>query len=163
MGGPKSVVDVNIPERRQLSCEVGGVVSFGSVKTQVLEKDDLPISRALDNAAGRITHAIGRKMHACRQQLSEPTRDGLQTHLGPDFTLGPTEMTHEHGASTTRHEIFDGGQGGTNTSVVGDLAVIVERDVEVDAGENASSSNLDILNGELLQGIPPLRVCTAAV
>ena len=57
-------------------------------------------------------------------------------------------MGHEDDASTCIGEMLDGWDRALNAAVIGDVAVIVERHIEVDAHEDTFPGRVDIADGE---------------
>src|SRR5258708_6696148 len=49
--------------------------------------------------------------------------------------LGAAEVGHQDDATAVFQHLFDGGDGGPDAGVVGDLELVVERNVEVDADD----------------------------
>ncbi len=84
------------------------------------------------------------------EQHAQTLGDGLETQLGIGLAFGTAEVRREDKAGAVTQSVLDAGQGFADARVVHDAAV-VERDVEVDAHEDAA--NLIIANcGAALRG-----------
>ena len=93
---------------------------------------------AIDNAlAGNLTDEVVERLHDLQAQLGLPLALGL-AHVGAEDDL-----------RAMVDEVLDGGQGGDDALVAGDLAVL-QGDVEVAAAQHALAGHIDIADGFLV-------------
>ena len=89
--------------------------------------------------------------HVPAEELRQPLRDGPQAEAVLDLAVGPAEVAREDDPRAVGEQVVDGRDGGADARVVGDLAVL-ERDVEVDADEDALAGDVDVADGQLVHG-----------
>ena len=77
---------------------------------------------------------------------SDQLRETLFDVLGP-AVAGSTFLDAYAGSGAVGLEVFDGGYSGADAVVVGDRAVRVEGDIEVDAHENTFVVDIDVAHG----------------
>ena len=76
---------------------------------------------------------------------AEAVGDGLEAHLRVRLALGAAEVGGEDEAGALFEGVLDGGQRGVDALVGGDfLAAGGERDVEIDAHEDAFALQIEI-------------------
>src|SRR5215831_9231617 len=70
-----------------------------------------------------------------------------QNEFRIELALRTTEVRTENGFSPIVDDAVDGGQGRTDTSIVGNLERIVERDIEIGADNDPLAREGQIVNG----------------
>ena len=60
--------------------------------------------------------------------------------------LRTAEVRHQHDHAFVVQDLVDGRQGGAHTGVVGDVEVVVQRDVEIDADNHAFVFEIDLID-----------------
>ncbi len=83
-------------------------------------------------------------------QLLEAQRHRLQGVLGIGFSLRPSQVRENYGTRAALEQQLYRRQRRANACVVRDVAIVVERDVEVDADERPLAPNLRV--GEIADG-----------
>ena len=92
---------------------------------------------------------VGRHLHGLTEQLRQAVCHNLQGERGVWSVLGLAHVRAENHARAVLDEIFNCRQGGNNTLVACDLAVL-GGDIEVAAAKNALAGNVDVFYGFLL-------------
>ena len=72
--------------------------------------------------------------------------DLREGELGIDFAFGLAHVAHDDKASAISEYLLQGGEGAADTGVVGDLAVLVERHVEVNADDGFLAVEIKIVD-----------------
>ena len=106
------------------------------VETDVLEEDDLAVPQRADLGVRVGADGVGGKRNVCAEKLRKARGHGREGELGLDLALGPAKVGRDDDARAGVEEPLKGGKGGANAAVVGDVAILVEWDVEVRADEN---------------------------
>src|SRR4030088_1669031 len=150
VGGAEGVVDVQLAKVGQLPGEVRVVFCLSRIEADVLEHHDLAVAHRLDGSLDRRTDAVVQMAHGAADQLAEPLcqRRGSVSCL--DLSVGPAEMRDQDHARASLEQVLDGRDRLPNPGIVDDPAVL-DRDVEVDAYQDALARNVDVTNGGLLQ------------
>lgn len=149
--GAEGVVDVHIPQRCEALAEflhvalvcfdfvavlVLGAAFLFRVEAQVLQQHDAAAGGAVDRLLHfRADAVVGEGHFLSAEQLLELRDDGLKAVFGVHVAVWAAEVGHEHdGFGAMVDGVLDGGEGADDALVVGDFAVglLVERDVEVD-------------------------------
>lgn len=116
-----------------LALSILGAALLLSVETQVLQENNLATSGLVDGLLGLSTDAVLSEDHALAEQSLQNGDNGLQAVLGVDLAIGAAKVGHEDdGLGAVVDGILDGGESTDNTLGVGDVLVLIQRDVEVD-------------------------------
>ncbi len=151
VGAAEGVVDIDVAEAGELFGEDGIVGLFFGMEAEVFEQEGLAGFKIVGHLGGDLTYAVGREGYVLVlvddviEEETEAVDDGAKTHALDDLTLGSAEMGAENDPRFAAECVLDGGNGLADASVVGDDAVL-ERDVEVDANEDALVFEIEIAN-----------------
>ena len=136
MGRAESVVDVQIGERGVALGQLGIVLGLRRLVTDVLEHHDLGVGQLVEARCQRdvdpekLAQALGRR---------------LQRQLGL-VVLRPPEMSgQDQLAGAARAQLLERRERGADADVVGDPLPLVQRDVEVDADEDALAIGIEVV------------------
>lgn len=143
--------NVNVTKSSQALAELFnlGLVSLGLVaililgaallfnmESQILKENNSTAIGLVNDGLDLGANAVGGKCDALAKQLLELGNNGLQRVLWVGRAVGTTEVGHQDdGLGAIVDGMLDGGDSTNDTLVVGDLFVLVERDVEVDLRE----------------------------
>lgn len=144
--------DVDVTERSEALAELSNLLLVGldllalgilgaafllGVEAQVLQEDDLATGGLVDGLLNLGSNAVISEDDALAEQLLQNGDDGLQAVLLVHLAVGATEVGHQDdGLGAVVDGILDGGKSTNNALGVGDVLVLVERDVEVDLRSN---------------------------
>jgi hypothetical protein len=142
----EGVVHVHVAQGGDLSGEAFVVVLFFLVKAQVFQQHQLAGSQVTDELLGRVTDAIIGQVHVLAEQLAQTQRHWLQAEGGVRFAVRSAQVRGEQHARARADRLFDRRQRGADAFVVGDLARLGERHVEIDADEHALIIQPKIVN-----------------
>ena len=154
MGGAESVVDVVVREAGELLGELGVVGFFFGVEAEVLQQQGLALFQLPGHLLGFGADAVGAESYVFSarqflvQQHAQTLGCRLEAHRGIGFSLGPAEMGDQNQPCSVAESVFDGGEGFADAGVVDDAAIF-ERDVEVDAHEDAVIVEREVADGKL--------------
>jgi hypothetical protein len=143
VGGAERVVDVQVAEPGELAGQALVVRLLAGQEARVLQHEHLTVAQVLGGLQGLV--GVGRLAEVdpgAGQQFGEAALHGLERVLGVGRALGPAEVREQHHARAVLDQVPQGGQRGLDAGVVGDLASVVERHVEVDAHERAPAAEL---------------------
>ena len=147
VGGAERVVHVDVAVRGQDASEAVVVGLLARVEAQVLEQRDLTAAQIADDLAGAVADRLVGQHDLAAEQLGQAGGHRLERELGLDLAVGPAEVRAEDDAGLALDEVADGRQHRGDARVVGDLAVrLRQRDVEVDADEDALALDREILD-----------------
>lgn len=139
----KGIVDIDLPERRQLPCELEVIFFLSLVEPHVLQNRDLARGHARETLARGLSDAI--RYEADRdlaQHVSESSSDGREREFGLT-TARTAEMREQDHARFARHEITDRRQNPLEASRVGYL-LAPHRHVQVCADQHGLSTHVDL-------------------
>ena len=151
MGRPERVVHEDVGVRRERLGELRVVLLLLRVEAEVLEEDRLARPHPLDGVLGADPERVAGHGHVPPQELAQALADRPQPEPVLDLAVGPAEVAGEDDLRARAEERRDRRQGGPDARVVGDLAV-GERDVEVDADEDALARGVEVADGQLVHG-----------
>ncbi len=133
VGGAESVVHIDVAELGDFLRQRVVVLFLALVDASVFEHDHF--ARTHVKAA---VHPVGLQLDRQAEQLAQALRHGGQRILGLEFTFGRAAQVrgdHHPGTGVERH--FHCGHGSAHPGVFGDLALVVERHVQIGANEYA--------------------------
>jgi hypothetical protein len=143
------VVHVDVAKCRQSPRKSSVVPLLLGVEPQVLEQHQAAGRDACRDRFSRGADAVPGERHRPADELRQPGRDGAQAHLGIRLAFRAAQVRRQHDARRAGVErVLDGRQRRTNSRVVADHAVL-ERDVEIDAHEDARALQRQVTNGFL--------------
>ena len=146
------VVHIEVAQLAQLPGEFRIISFLFRVEAQVFQHERLPAFQLVRHLLGLRANTVRRKANVLAapqdaiEQDAQPLGYRLQAHLGIGLALGPPEVRRQYQARAVPQRVLDAGQRLANARVVHDAAV-VERDVEVNAHENAFVVQRKIANG----------------
>lgn len=145
-----SRTDVDVTEGSQAFAELSNLLLVGldllalgvlgaalllGMETQVLQQHDLAARGLVDRFLNLGANAVLSEDNALAEQLLQDRHNGLETVLGVGLAVRTTEVGHQDdGLGAIVDGILDGRQSADNALWVGDVLVLIERDVEVDLG-----------------------------
>ena len=139
------IVHVQIGERGQRRRELRIVFLFLRVEPQVFEQHDAAAGclRLIHDPARLVADAVVDERHGLAEELGEAIGDRPQAHLRIHFALRPAQMAREHDGGAVIERVLDRRQRRADPRVVADDAVL-QRDVEIDADEDALALEIEI-------------------
>jgi hypothetical protein len=142
------LTDVDVTQGSQALAELGNLLLVGldllalvvlvatfllGVETQVLKQNDLTARGLVDGLLHLLANAVLSEDDALAEQLLQLRNNRLQAVLGVLLAIRTAKVGHEDdGLGALLDGILDGGQSTDDTLGVGDLLLVIERDVEVD-------------------------------
>ena len=146
VGGAEGVVDEDIRQGCQIGAELLIVLGLALDVAGVLQQHDFAVTQGGGQGAGILAgHVLGH-LDLLAEQLAQALCDDLQAQLGLPLALGLAHVGAEDDLRAVVDEILDGGQGGDDALIAGDLAVL-EGNVKVAAAEHALAGYVDVTNG----------------
>ena len=146
--GAEGVVRVDVAELRHLLRELVAVLLLALVHAAVLEQHHLPgLQRRVPRAA---VDPVADQRHRYAEQLGQALADRRERVLRlPLAFVRAAEMRRDHHRGAAPERVPDRGYGRPDARVVGDVAGVVLRHVQVGADEHALAADVEI--GEALE------------
>ena len=154
VGGAEGVVDVDVGVAGERPREALVVGLLAGRKAQVLQQRHRAGVQVVDHLAGAVADGLVGQGNVGAEQLRQPRGDRLQRILLVRLALGAAEVRGEHHARALLDGELDRGQALADAGVVGDGAAGVERHVEVDADEDPTASDIQLVDGLDRHGLP---------
>ncbi len=132
MRGAESVIHIDIAQLGELFGEVGVVLFFFLMKTQILQQHHVAIFHRCDSGFDFGTDAIAGESHRLVQQLREVVGARLERELCLRPRLGPAKVAHQHQPPAAIDYVLDCRDGLSDPSVVLNRATL-KRHVKVNA------------------------------
>ena len=146
MDDAESVGHEGVGQSGQLRSERGplGLVlaRLAGVEPDVFQQGDVTLGEAGDDGLGRRPHRVGGEGDRPAEQLAHPADDRSQRVFLLGGTLGPPEVGAHNDACTRLGQRLDGRHRRPDPAVVGDIAVTVERDIEIRTDEDALTAQV---------------------
>ena len=163
VGGAESIVDINITQFAQAGpegghiCRIGfdavslgilGLALFLDMKTDILKQHDLARLQGGTGCLDFGADAVLEKLHRFAKKFLKFFGNGFECVLGSILAVGPSQMTGQNNRCPVVEGILDGGECGSDALRVGDFTgLLVLRDIEIDADEDAFTGKFEILDG----------------
>ena len=90
--------------------------------------------------------AVGSEFHVATKCFCHYILNLEERHLGVNFTFGFTHMRHNDEATALLEDSFQSGQCATDTGIVGHMAVLIQRHIEVNANDGFFACEIVIVN-----------------
>ncbi len=110
-------------------------------EARILEQQNIPGCQGVCRLHRLVRVRRLEEAHRGTEQLRQPRRGRIERILGIRLALGAAQVRYQHNGRTKLAQQLDRGQRRTDSSVVRDAALGVERDVEVDADECALATD----------------------
>ena len=148
--GAECIVDKDVRHVGKRLGQRGIVLGLALLETHVLEQDRLArlylsgkLLRVLaDNVLGQLDFLA--------EQLAQALCNRRERILHVDFALRTAEVRAEDHSGVVVQQVLDGLERRTDALVVGDVAVLVLRHIEVAAGNDLLAGYVDVLNAFLI-------------
>src|SRR6185503_5445600 len=150
--GAESIVYVVVAKIRQLLRELLVIGFFFGMEAKVLEQERLTLLELACHLLGFNTDAVWTETHVlarCQvlvEKHPQALGDRLQAHSRIGLPLGAPKVRSQDQASSVAERVFDRGKGFFDAGIVGDSAIVIKRDVEVDPHENSMIIERKIAN-----------------
>src|SRR5439155_18785238 len=149
MGGAEGVVDIDIGERREAPRERLVVFLLARVKTEVFQEEHVARLHPGDQFLDLRPDAIWREEDFFAQKALEPSGDRCQAVSRVRFAVGAAQVGAQDDLGPLIHGAVDGGQRGADPGIVGDLMIVVERDIEVSPDDDALIAKIGLVDRPL--------------
>ena len=151
MHGAESVGHENLCHVGQGLGKVSAVLLLADVEAQVLQQQDLAGLQRGGLGLSVLADDVLGEDDFLTQQLGQSLCHGGQRQLGLPLALGLAQVGAGDNGSAVIQQIFDGGDGGDNALVAGDLAgLFVLGNVKVATEQNLLALYVHIVNGLLV-------------
>ena len=156
VGRPERVVDVEVGQLGQLPRKHRVVLLLRGVEAQVLEQHDVAAGMRLGHRRrGGLADAVAGEHDRPAQQRGQRRDQRLQAELRRDLALRPSEVRGEDDGRALVERVLNRRQRGPDPRVVADHAVL-DRDVEVDADEDALAGQVEVRRS---RAAVPIVIC----
>ncbi len=152
MGGSEGVVDIDIGERGERPRKRVVVFLLARVKTEVFQEEHVARLHPGHQFLYLRPDAIRREDDFFAQETLEPSGDRCEAVARVRFALRAAQVGAQDDLGPLIHGTVDGGQRGADPGIVGDLMVVVERDVEVSPDDDALVAKIGLLDRPLTDG-----------
>ena len=150
VSGTKGIVDEHIEGRSKLLNKSGLVLGLLLVESGVLEHDDIALLGGIDNLGNLVTNAVGGELDLLSQKFAHALGAGAEGEFVLRSVLGAAQVRADGDDGALALEVFDGGDGGADTGVIGDL-LAVKGNVHVATDENLLALKVGL--AEVLDGL----------
>ena len=134
----------------EASGEGGVVFLLFRTEADVFQQHDLARLQGRGHSLGLGAGDVLCQRHRQLEELLQPAGHGLQAQLGVDLALGTAQMGAQDHGSILFQQIADGGQRAADADIIGDLSVVIQRNIEVAANKYFFPGNIDVRNGLLV-------------
>src|SRR5262249_62390446 len=152
MASAEGIVDVYVAQRRDQLGEIGIALLFTRVEAEILQQQYLAWLQRLRGRFHRGADDLVYLAHRPAEQLTKPFRNAVhrERRILLRIALGPAEVAHHNRAGTGVKNVLDRRQRGLDAAVVGDVTLLIQRHVEIDAHQDALAFQVSEMAERLL-------------
>ena len=151
MHGAEGVGHIDLGHGGELLGELGVVLLLALVEAQVLKQHYLAGLQSGGLGLGVLADDVFGHDDVHAQQLAQALGDGLEAQVGLPLSLGLAQVGAGYDGGAILKQVLDGGQGGDDALVAGDLArLLVLRHVEVAAEQHLLAVGIEVVYGLLV-------------
>ena len=152
MDDTEAVRDVKVCKRSEFASKLlalGLVLArLAGVEPDVFKQGDVPVAQARHDRLSRLPHRVGGEGDRAAEDLTHPANDRSERVLVFGRALGTPEVGAHDDACARLGQGLDGWHRGSDPTVVGDIAISVERNVEIRTDEDALATQVaQVSNG----------------
>ena len=136
VGRAEGVVDIDVAVAGKLLGEIRIILFLFVMEAEVFKQADFAFLQGGNDAVRVFADDILGHLDGAAQQLAQAQGGRSQGVLHVELALGAAQVAHQHDFGVLVHQVFDGGQRAHNAVIVGDLAFLVLRYVEVNADDD---------------------------
>ena len=145
--GSECVGDIDIRKRSELLGKRGVVLFFFGIEAYILQQNDFPVLKRVNRCAcGRSDRIFGERDLRIRKELRETFRYRREREFLVDFSLRTSEVRTENHFRVILKQVFDCGKSGDDPLVIRNIAICVDRYVEINADKHFLPGDIDITN-----------------
>ncbi len=146
MAGTEGVVAVNITHARQLGGESRLPRFLARIKTQVFQQEDFAAVQISPQFRSRLARGFWRELNGLAEQFGEACGSRFQAELRGGLSFGTAQVAHQNELAAAVKNRLDCRQSKPNSPIVGNVLLIVERNIEIDTHQNGFASYVGVRN-----------------
>ena len=135
-----------------VAANAGSLASSSAWKRRFSSRSDLAGPHPLERVLGAQPERVAGHRHVPPEQLGQPLPDRPQAQAVGDLAVRAAEVAREDDLGARLDQRHDRRDRGPDARVVGDLAVR-QRDVEVDAHEDALAGDVRVADREFVHAV----------
>ena len=155
------IVNVNIAEFCKLFRESRVVLFFLCVVAEVFEKQYFAFFKVSGHFLHFVADTVRGHFDLFLYQFGKFFSRRLQAVLRIRLALRPAEMAHQYCFAAFFHNLFDRRKRFNYSFVIGNIEVLIERDVEVNADEDSFAFQRNVIDCFLIHFFSPLNYAFA--
>ena len=121
-----------------------GLAFFFGVETEVFQQQSLAGLKGSSHVGSG--HAVGSELNICVQSLAHGIFNLSEREFCVYFAFGFAHVAHDDSGTAVGEDFLESGEGTTDTGVVGDVSVFVQRYVEVNAYQCFVTVEIEIVD-----------------
>ena len=161
VGNTESIVYSNVSQSSQLLCKLRIILLFFLVITEILKKQDLTRLQISSSLLCLRTYTIRCPLYILLEYFGKPLEDVLGGELVLASLRWTADVAGENNSSTLLQQVGYGRNSSLNTGIVGDVHVLIERNIVVNTAEYLFTLQINVFNGFLVhiheKILPPLK------
>ena len=150
MGNTESVIHSHISQGCQLLGELRIVLLLSLVIAEVLQQEDFTGLEVSSSLLSLGAYAVSSPLHILAKQLGEMCHQMLGGELGLASLRRTADMASQDYSSAVIQQVIDGRQSAHHASIVGDVLVLIERNVVVHADKHFFAFDVNVFDGFLI-------------
>ena len=150
MCGAEGVVDVDLSHVGHSLCQSCVILGLALLETNVLEQDSVTRLNLGSQLLCVLAYNVLCELDLLTEQLGQALCNRSQRVLHVDLALRAAQMRAQDDCCVVAQQVVDGLERCADALVIGDVAVLVLRNVEVAANDNLLAGNVDILDALLV-------------
>ena len=112
------------------------------MEAQVFQKQDMTSLQLAGSSLSSLAYAVRSKENLFAQQLAQMLSHRSQRKLRLDLSLRTAQMSHQDNSSLLLQQILNCRQRCGDTGIIGNLALIIQRNVKIYTYQNLFAGNV---------------------
>ena len=138
----EAVVNIKVCQRSKLLCKLHVVLFFFLMEAQVFQKQNMTSLQLAGSSLSSLAYAVRSKKNLFAQQLAQMLSYRSQRKLRLNLSLRTAQMSHQDNSSLLLQQILNCRQRCGDTGIIGNLALIIQRNVKIYTYQNLFAGNV---------------------
>ncbi len=125
-----------------------GLAFFFGIEAEVFEQEHLAGLEGGSHVGGG--SAVGSELHVGAESLGYGFLNLAERHFGVHFAFGLAHVAHDNERTAVFEDFLKGGESAADTGVVGDVSVLVQGHIEVNAYDGFMAIEVEVVDCHFL-------------
>jgi hypothetical protein len=150
VGCAKGIIDIDVSEPSERLGKAGVIPLLLGMKAQVLQQEDATLFEPSYCFFDLGANTVGCHLHMRNEQLAQTLSHWGQPQLIDHLTIRTPQMGAKDHPRLIIDEVLDGGEHCPNSGIIGNCAIFVKGNIEVNPDQNPFTPDINVSDGFLV-------------